>query len=105
MQNSSSNILLSFGFRLAVEVAILLLAIIAARRNRLKGLWILVLAALLTVIHDALTMGSFTWSRSGHDDTMGATAWLQHIPLVTMVIVLFGWLVLAFSSRKGVKTS
>ena len=99
MQTSSSNVLLSFGFRVAVEAAILVFAVIAARRFKLKGLWLLVLAALLAVLQDGLAMGSSAWFHGGHDDAKVYSAWLQYAPLVTMVIVLLGWLVLAFSRR------
>ena len=85
---------------MAIEVAILLFAVIAARRYKLKGLWLLVLAALLAVLRDGLTMGSSAWVRGGHDNAMVNSAWLQYVPLVTMVIVLLGWLVLAFSRKK-----
>ena len=99
MQTSSSNILLSFGFRVAIEAAILVFAVIAARRYKLKGLWLLVLATLLAVLRDGLTMGFSAWFHGGHDDATVYSTWLQYFPFVTMVIVLLGWFVLAFSRR------
>src|SRR5579862_2121837 len=97
--------LVPVGFRLLIQAAILVVAVIAARRYNLKGLWILVVAAFLAVFRDLMDMMFSSLLRAGHDNAMAYSAWLQYIPFVTMLLVLCGWSVLAFSHNQGTKSA
>ena len=92
-------------FRLLIEAAILVVAVIAARRYRLKGLWILVAAAFLAVLQDVMGLMSSSSISAGHDNAMSNSAWLQYGPWVTMILILCGWCVLAFSHKQGGKSA
>jgi hypothetical protein len=41
--------------------------------------------------------------RTGHDAAMNYSAWLQYVPWLTLILVLCGWCVLAFSHKQGAK--
>jgi hypothetical protein len=92
------------GFRLIIQAAVLVVAVIAARRYKLTGLWILVAAIFLVVFQDVMGLMSSSLIGAGHENAMTYSAWLQYVPWVTMVLVLCGWCVLAFSHKQGVKT-
>jgi hypothetical protein len=87
------------GFRLVFQAVVLVIAVIAARRYRLTGLWILAAAVLLAVFQDVMGLVS----AYGNVNAMTYSAWLQYIPWVTMILVLCGWCVLAFSHKQGAK--
>jgi divalent metal cation (Fe/Co/Zn/Cd) transporter len=93
------------GCRLAIQAAVLVVAVIAARRYNLTGLWILVAAVFLAVFQDVLGLVSSSLISAGHDNAMTYSAWLQYVPWVTMILVLCGWCVLAFSHKQGVKAA
>jgi hypothetical protein len=93
------------GLRLVIQAAVLVVAVIAARRYELKGLWILVAAVFLTVLRDVLDLVFSSLSRGGNENAMTYSSWLQYFPFVTMVLVFCGWCVLAFSRKPGVKTN
>jgi transposase len=76
---------------------------IAARRYKLNGLWILVVAAFLAVFQDVMGMVSSPLISDGHDNVMAYSAWLQYLPWVIMALVLCGWCVLAFSHKQAAK--
>lgn len=99
----ATNYLVPVGFRLAIQAAVLVVAVIAARRYKLPGLWILVVAVFLAVFQDVMGLVSSSLISAGHENAMTYSAWLQYIPWVTMILVLCGWCVLAFSHRQGTK--
>ena len=101
----ATNYLAPVGFRLAIQAAVLVVAVIAARRYKLNGLWIMVAAVFLAVFQDVMGLVSSSLISAGHDNAMTYSAWLQYIPWVTMILVLCGWCVLAFSRKQGVKPS
>ena len=103
MTLESSNYLLPVGLRLAIQAAVLVIAVIAARRYKLKGLWILVAAVFLSVFQDVMGLVSSSLITAGHESAVTSSAWLLYVPWVTMVLVLCGWCVLAFSRRQGAK--
>ncbi|HEX5398206.1 MAG TPA: hypothetical protein VFY06_04085 [Verrucomicrobiae bacterium] len=105
MPLETSNYLVPVGFRLAIQAAVLVLAVIAARRYKLNGLWILVVAAFLAVLQDVMGLVCSSLISAGHDNTMGYSAWLEYVPWVTMILVLCGWSVLAFSHKQGAKSA
>ena len=88
------------GLRLAFQAAVLVIAVIAARRYKLNGLWILVAAVSLAVFQDAMGLVSSSVIRAGHESDISYSAWLQYVPWVTMFLVLCGWCVLAFSRKQ-----
>jgi divalent metal cation (Fe/Co/Zn/Cd) transporter len=98
---AASNYLVPVGFRLAIQAAILVVAVIAARRYKLPGLWILVAAVFLAVFQDVLSLVSSSLISAGHESAMTYSAWLQYVPWVTLILVLCGWCVLAFSHKEG----
>jgi len=91
------------GFRLVLQIIVLVIAVIAARRYQLKGLWFLVAAVFLTVFQDAFGMISALTYRAGNDNATLDWSWLAYLPYVTAVLVLCGWCVLAFSKKQGTK--
>jgi hypothetical protein len=99
----AANYLAPVGFRLAIQAAVLVVAVIAARRYKLNGLWILVAAGFLAVFQDVMGLVSSSLISAGHENAMTYSAWLQYIPWVTMILVLSGWCVLAFSHKGGAK--
>ena len=88
---------------LIVQVATLVVAVIAARRHAIRGLWILVLALLLTVALSITDLVFFLMIQAGHDAGMSYLEALGHVPLIIMVITLCGWCILAFCRKKGDK--
>jgi len=101
MHTLAVSYLVPVGFRLLIQAAVLVVAAIAARRYKLTGLWILVAAAFLAVFRDVMDMMFSSFLRDGHDNAMAYSAWLQYVPWVTMILVLCGWCVLAFSHKQG----
>ena len=99
----AANYLAPVGFRLAIQAAVLVVAVIAARRYKLNGLWILVAAVFLAVFQDVMGLVSSSLISAGHENAMTHSAWLQYIPWVTMILVLCGWCVLAFSRKQGAR--
>ena len=99
----ATNYLASVGFRLAIQAAVLVVAVIAARRYKLPGLWILVAAVFLAVFQDVMGLVSSSLISAGHENAMTYSAWLQYVPWLTMILVLCGWCVLAFSHKQGAK--
>jgi len=91
------------GCRLVLEATVLVVAVIAARRYKLSGLWILVAAVFLAVFQDVMGLMSSSWIGAGRENAMTYSAWLQYIPWLTMILVLCGWCVLAFSRKQGAK--
>src|SRR5215831_17045690 len=91
-------------FQPIVCLAILAVSIIAALRRRLAGLWIFVLAAFLAALHSVLYIVFSSLMHSGHDDLMVYWVGLQFVPFFIAAVVLFGFLVLAFSTKRGEKT-
>jgi divalent metal cation (Fe/Co/Zn/Cd) transporter len=103
MPLETSNYLVPVGLRLAIQAAVLVIAVIAARRYKLNGLWILVAAVFLAVFQDVMGLVSSSLISDGHESAMTYSAWLQYVPWVTMILVFCGWCVLAFSRKQGAK--
>jgi divalent metal cation (Fe/Co/Zn/Cd) transporter len=99
----AANYLAPVGFSLVIQAAVLVVAVIAARRYKLNGLWILVAAIFLAVLQDVMGLVSSSLISAGHDNAMAYSAWLQYVPWVTMILALCGWCVLAFSHKQGAK--
>jgi hypothetical protein len=89
--------------RLVIQAAVLVMAVLAARRYKLNGLWILAAAVFLAVLQDVMGLMSSSLISAGHENAVTYSAWLQYIPWVTMILVLCGWYVLAFSRKQGAK--
>ena len=105
MHTLAASYLMPVGFRLAIQAAVLVVAVVAARRYKLTGLWILVAAVFLAVFQDIMSLVSSSSISAGHDNAMAYSAWLQYVPWVTMILVLCGWCVLAFSHKQGAKAA
>ena len=69
----------------------------------INGWWILAAAVFLTVFQDLMGLVSSSLISAGHDNAITYSAWLQYVPWVTMILVLCGWCVLAFSRKQGAK--
>ena len=85
---------------LFILIAVAVFAAIAAWRHKLKGLWILAAATLLTTLHDILSAVLDSMAHAGHD-VMVYQVGLTYIPFLTVLVVLCGWCVLAFCRKKG----
>jgi hypothetical protein len=94
------TIIVPAGLWLIIQAAIVAVAVIAARRYKLTGLWILAAAAFLVVFQDLMGMALSSSFRAGTENGTEFSAWLQYVPLVTMVLVLCGWCVLAFGRKQ-----
>jgi len=103
MPFETSNYLVPVGLRLAIQVVVLVIAVIAAKRYNLNGLWILVAAVFLAVFQDVVGLVSSSLTSAGNESAMTYSTWLKYIPWVTMILVLCGWCVLAFSRKQGAK--
>jgi hypothetical protein len=101
----AADYLAPVGFRLAIQSVVLVLAVIAARRYKLTGLWILVAAVFLAVLQDVMGLVSSSLINDGHENVMAYSAWLQYVPWMIMILVLCGWGVLAFSHKQGARPS
>jgi hypothetical protein len=97
----AANYLAPVGFMLVIQAAIFVVAVIAARRYKLNGLWILVAAVFLAVFQDVMGLVTSSLISAGHENAMTDSAWLQYVPWVTMFLVLCGWCVLAFSRKQA----
>jgi len=105
MHTLAASYLVPVGFRLAIQAAVLVVAVIAARRYKLTGLWILVAAAFLAVFQDVMGLVSSSLISAGHDNAITYSTWLQYVPWLTMILVLCGWCILAFSHKQGTKSA
>ena len=95
------SFLLFAGLRFLVQLGIIVFAIIAARRHKLTGLWILVAAAVLTAFHVlANAVISAPFQIVLHDNVMGYLNALGYVYYAIMLIALGGWYCLAFNRRK-----
>lgn len=92
------------GFSLVIQTAVLVVAVIAARRYKLKGLWILAAAVFLTTLQALMNLVFLRWFQGGHDNAMTYWAWLQYIPMVTLVMAFCGWCLLAFGRKEKAGT-
>jgi hypothetical protein len=80
---------------IVIQAAALVIAIIAVRRHAIKGLWILVLALLLSVALSIVELALVLM-----DVGMIFYKSLIFAPLIIAVITLCGWFVLAFCHKK-----
>lgn len=101
----AASYLAPVGFRLAIQAVVLVVAMIAARRYILTGLWILAVAVFLAVFQDVMGLVASSLVSAGHDEVTTGLTWLQYLPWVTMILVLCGWCVLAFGHKQGTKPS
>lgn len=83
-----------------VQLGILIVAVIAARRHRLGGLWLLAGAAAGLALRDianAVLSPSFI---ANNEKVMVYWISLQYFPFLAAVTALCGWWVLAFSRKR-----
>ena len=90
--------LMTAGLQPAIQLAILAFGIIAARRHKLPGLWVLVGAMMLTML---LTIANIVIHIIQPDRMRGYFELLGCFSYAIMIISLCGWGLLAFSRRKG----
>ncbi len=86
-----------------VQLAILIAAIVAARRHKLKGLWLLAGAAAGLAMHDIVNI---LLSPTTIADNATVMLWwirFQYVPFFAALAALCGWCVLAFNGVKGKK--
>jgi hypothetical protein len=97
-------VLLRFGLWVFAELAIIVFAVIAARRHKQLGLWFLVSAVILAVLDDvlhAVWTDMFLTRQTGNITVY--LALLGYGYSAAMVTALCGWGILAFSRKKGEK--
>ena len=81
-----------------IEMAILAVAIVAARRHKLAGLWILIAALIWTTMFDN---AHFVVDQLPYQQKVKCWNLLSHYLFYgNMFLPLCGWCVLAFSRRK-----
>jgi hypothetical protein len=87
----------------AIELSIVVFAIIAAWRHKSKGLWILAAASVLGVICDAVRLFLSSQFLYQHPNAMSYLTWIGVGFYAAMVIALCGWVVLAFTNKRHEK--
>jgi hypothetical protein len=88
-----------------VQLAILVIAFIAAWRCKLKGLWLLAAAAALLALRDIIKTVMPLSYLVNSSSLMGWWPALDYIPFFAGVVALIGWCLLSFSHRKDKKTA
>jgi hypothetical protein len=83
-----------------VQIAILAVAIVAARRHRLGGLWLLAAAAAALALRDIANAALSPSFIASNEKVMVYWIALQYVPFFAAVIALFGWCALAFSRKR-----
>jgi hypothetical protein len=92
------------GLRLVIQLAIVVFAVVAARRHKLSGLWILVGAAILSALHaTANVIISSPFQIVDHENAMRYYTLLGYVYYSAMFIALGGWCVLAFAHEEEKK--
>jgi hypothetical protein len=86
-----------------IELSIVVFAIIAARRYKLKGLWILAAASVLGVVSDIMRLVISVDFLSRHGYSLNYLALIGFGYYMAMVMAVCGWGVLAFGRRKADK--
>ena len=84
-----------------VQLAILIIAVIGARRQKLGGLWLLAAAAAALAVREMVNVVLSPSLIAHNEKVMVYWSALQYVPFLAGVIALCGWCVLAFSRRKG----
>ncbi len=98
--NYTMNFLaLRLGF--VVEVATVIVAVIAARRHKLGGLWFLAAASAALALRETANVPLALSFIAHHEKVMVWWISLQYVPFLAAVVALCGWCVLAFSRGKG----
>jgi hypothetical protein len=90
-------------FGVFVQLAILVIAIVAARRHRLSGLWLLAAAAAVMTLHSIANLVLSPSLIASNDRVMTFWISLQYVPFFAALVALCGWCVLAFSRARGEK--
>ncbi|MFZ1072473.1 MAG: hypothetical protein WAO21_03465 [Verrucomicrobiia bacterium] len=90
------------GLTLLVQVGILVFAFVAAWRLKLKGIWMLAAAAIVSFFQTFMFfLISSPFNLVDHDT---ATKYMHfgsgYLSFATMIIALVGWCILAFSRKK-----
>lgn len=92
------------GLQIFVHLAIVVFAVIAARRYKLAGMWLLVAAVTLdTLERTANIVMSFPMQAFQDYRKEGYFMIIGYVYSAIMLITLCGWAVLAFSRRKETK--
>ena len=86
-----------------VELGIVVFAVIAARRYKLKGLWILAAGAVVGVISDVVRVVISADFLSRHGYSLNYLALIGIGYYMAMVMAVCGWGVLAFGRKKADK--
>ena len=84
-----------------IELGIVVFAVTAARRYKLKGLWMLAVASVLGVVSDVLRIVISVDFLSRHGYSLNYLALIGFSYYVAMVMAVCGWGVLAFSQKRA----
>jgi hypothetical protein len=87
-------------FGLLVQLAILVIAILAARRHRLAGLWLLAAATAVLTLHSIANLVLSPSLIANNDRIMTFWISLQYVPFFAALVALCGRCILAFSRRR-----
>lgn len=87
---------------LLIQLSIVIFAIMAAWRHKLKGVWILAAGAVVGLLQAAINfLISSPFNLIDHDTAMKyRLAGSGYLYFATMIAALVGWCVLAFSQKK-----
>ncbi len=86
------------GIRVVLYLSIVLLAIIAARRYKLSGLWILAVAALVEFVQ--VVFNSLLASPWRPENFMNYVGIVGNLSYAAAFIAFVGWCMMAFGSKK-----
>ena len=94
------SFLLVEGLRLFLALAIVIFAIIAARKHKLGGLWVLVAATIMAALNDlARVLISSPIAVVHHDDALSYLKLLGPIYFLITLATFIGWCALAFCKK------
>ena len=93
-----SSFLIFAVIRLIIYFGIVVFALLAARRHKLTGLWILAGASIIGFIQNVINV--MLSSPFRHESIIKYADLLACLSYITMVAVLIGWCALAFSTKK-----
>lgn len=90
------------GLTLFIHLGIAVFAILAAWRLKLKGIWILAVAAIVSLVQAGLIfLITSQLNLVSHDTAVKLRQiGIGYLSFATMIIALVGWYVLAFSRKK-----
>jgi hypothetical protein len=96
------SFLIFSGLTLLMQLGIVVFAVVAARRHKLKGMWILAVGAVVGLLQAVVNfLISSPFNLVDHETVMKyRLVWVAYLSFAAMFAALLGWCVLAFCRKK-----